>query len=162
MDIIIPKGLSEYKLYSTAKKAIEKYELDEVNLNEFPIRVFNKMAYSLKYKVDPDLIEKLNMVFIQKGSYMSVIKLLEIFNIKSEVSLVESSEINFILKININLDILENIDFLTYLSDCISYLIFFNELVIMIKELLISVKLEATTEMDIIPVNIQFITPNLR
>lgn len=153
MDIVIPTSLTEYELYSTAKRVIEEYQLDETNLYEFPIRVFNKLAYSLGLDVNQEFKEGLDRVFTQKGSYKSVISLLNLIGVDA---LVDVNQTPLQIRINVDMSLVRNINFLQYLSDCISYLIFFDELMIAIETLIFQVPLGKPGDLNVLSINLQF------
>jgi len=152
MDIKIPTSLTQFELYSMAKRVISDYSLEYTNLNEYPIRVFNKVNEVLGIPVDAGLTEELERVFVEKGSFNAVKKYLKYLDMDSEITLDEG--LNMVIHLGINQ--VTNLDFIKYLPDAISYLIFFNDLRLTIDKLISFVELPGSFDVTGVGLNIVF------
>lgn len=152
MVIKFPTNLSQFELYSLADRVIKEYEIDSVNLNEFPIYVFNRIHYILGLNVDENFNQNINRVFTQKGSGKAVEEYLKLLGIDSTVT----SDSEFNLVINIDIVELTNTDIIKYLFDAISFLIFYDELKIKVETLIQSVEFISRYQLTAIGIDVKF------
>jgi hypothetical protein len=152
MVIKIPSGISNLDLYKLANKVITEYELDKVNLKEYPILIFNKLGESAGLQIDSKFNEDINRVFVHKGSLISVTELIKVLGYEATVTFD-----NF--NINIIIHEVDQLWFLNYLLDAISYLIFFMDLDILIEKLVLDIYLDGSDILKAFGFDILFTDP---
>lgn len=152
MDIKFPTNLTQFELYSLASKVISDYELDSTNLSEYPIRVFNKVNETLGLTIDGNYLEELERIFTEKGSFEAVKRYFDYLGMPATID--QDSELNMVMHINI--DQLTNLDFLKYVPDAVSYLIFFNELKVTVEKLISTVELQGAFSTACLGLDVMF------
>jgi hypothetical protein len=153
MDIRIPTRLTNFRLYDLAKSVIERYELDSVNINEYPIICFNKLAESSGIKIDEEFNEGLSKVFVLKGSIDSCRELMKLLNIDFIRAYVDGDD----LVLHLDLGEIDNSDFVQYLRDCFNYLLFYQELIVKVDTLVKSLVVKGLPRLSVMGIDVAFI-----
>lgn len=152
MELVIPTRLTEFELFRKAKEVVSKFNLDETNLNEYPIRAFNELILKLGRTPSAETNEIITNAFSMKGSYESVGILLNLLGIDGQCEYMSGT-----LNLGIGIEETESSDFIPALKECIGYLLIYDELTTYISTLVKNVKIMYGHRITAIGLDVRFL-----